>query len=240
MLGMNYIGIWDANCACADSTITGGGCDASFWAIQAMTADSSNPNGMGTPIPYEIWVWNLSSGTNPMTYFWDFGDGSSSSSAYPTHTYAAGGPYLLCLTIADASGCTSTYCDSISIDGSGILVGMATDPEADPNEERMNGFTINVQNPITLGTSDAAMFTDAALWPNPASEAINLALIARADGPMAISVIDASGREVLRTSRTLAAGRSQHSIGIDALPGGIYTLRATDRSGNAINLRFAK
>lgn len=241
VLGTNFIGLWDANCACVDSTNTGGGCIASFWAMQAMEFDSlNNPNGGGSPIPYEVWVWNLSSGSGGITYSWDFGDGSTSTLAYPTHTYAGNGPYLLCLTISDGTGCTDQFCDSISMDGDGILVGMVLETGADGSAARQDGFTINVQNPLVMGVSDAAMLSQAAIWPNPSSGELNLALISLADGLIDISILDVSGRLVLRESRAIATGRNQHSLDARALPAGVYTLRAADRSGKAISLRFVK
>jgi len=241
VLGTNFIGLWDANCACVDSTNTGGGCSASFWAMQAMEFDSlNNPNGGGSPIPYEVWVWNLSSGSGAMTYSWDFGDGSTSALAYPSHTYSGNGPYLLCLTIADAAGCTSVYCDSISMDGNGILQGMLVEGNADGSASRQDGFTINVQNPMILAVSDASMISNAALWPNPTTGELNLALVSLTDGAVDITINDVSGRVVQFDRRTASMGRSQHSINTDALPAGLYTLRAADRNGKAISLRFVK
>lgn len=53
-----------------------------------------------------------SSGTNPLTYTWDFGDG-----AVPTvggsniaHPYANAGIYSPCLTVTSPVGCTDTFC----------------------------------------------------------------------------------------------------------------------------------
>lgn len=241
VLGTNFIGLWDANCACVDSTSTGGGCSASFWAMQAMEFDSlNNPNGGGSPIPYEVWVWNLSSGNGPMTYFWDFGDGSTSNVAYPSHTYSGNGPYLLCLTIADASGCTSVSCDSISMDGNGILQGMVLEEDAMASAARQDGFTINVQNPLTLAVSEASTLSNVALWPNPTTGELNLALVSLSDGAIDIAIHDVSGRVVLSERRTVAMGRNQHSLNADALPAGMYTVRAMDQKGKAISLRFVK
>ncbi len=45
--------------------------------------------------------------TTPVTYLWDFGDGSTSAASMPTHTYDAG-TYSVSLTITTAFGCTST------------------------------------------------------------------------------------------------------------------------------------
>lgn len=57
-------------------------------------------------------------GTAPFAYSWDFGDNSTGTSANPVHTYNTNGNYNACLTITDATGCTSTFCDAVTI-GSG-------------------------------------------------------------------------------------------------------------------------
>jgi PKD repeat protein len=50
------------------------------------------------------------------SWFWDFGDGTSSTEQNPVHTYPDSGYYAVCLTItADSIACTSTYCDTIMI-----------------------------------------------------------------------------------------------------------------------------
>ena len=51
---------------------------------------------------------------NPISWTWDFGDGTSSNLQNPVHTYAAAGTYVVCLTTADSSGCSSNYCETIS------------------------------------------------------------------------------------------------------------------------------
>jgi YVTN family beta-propeller protein len=49
---------------------------------------------------------NQSSGTGPLTNYWDFGDGETSAEVNPTHLYAATGSYTVSLTT------TNTYGDS--------------------------------------------------------------------------------------------------------------------------------
>jgi PKD repeat protein len=61
---------------------------------------------------------NSSSGSNT-TYAWDFGDGTTSTLANPTHTYAVAGKYYVCLTITKTTPggtCTDTHCDSVNTD----------------------------------------------------------------------------------------------------------------------------
>jgi PKD repeat protein len=45
---------------------------------------------------------------NAKTYFWEFGDGETSTEANPTHTYKNKGKYKTRLTIADSNKCQST------------------------------------------------------------------------------------------------------------------------------------
>ncbi len=47
------------------------------------------------------------------TYHWDFGDGSVSNEAHPTHTYAEAGGYQVCLTVNSNCG-NSMYCEWVA------------------------------------------------------------------------------------------------------------------------------
>ena len=53
-----------------------------------------------------------------MTYNWNFGDGGTSTSANPSHTYATGGTYNVCLIVTgidSGSVCYDTICHSITV-----------------------------------------------------------------------------------------------------------------------------
>ena len=70
---------------------------------------------------YRVLAVNLSSGTNPVIT-WNFGDGSPSvTEPYPLHSYASTGSYPVCLTVSDNNGCSDTFCDTLTVDASGIL-----------------------------------------------------------------------------------------------------------------------
>ncbi len=49
-----------------------------------------------------------SSTSGGQTYSWDFGDGNTSSSPNPTHTYTSLGNYTVTLTVANSTGCSTT------------------------------------------------------------------------------------------------------------------------------------
>lgn len=51
----------------------------------------------------------------PFTYYWDFGDGTTSNVAHPSHQYGNNAWYFPCLTVTDANGCTATYCDTVAV-----------------------------------------------------------------------------------------------------------------------------
>ncbi len=50
----------------------------------------------------------------PNTWYWTFGDGSTSNAQNPTHTYQEVGIYEVCLEISSACG-TSSYCEEVNI-----------------------------------------------------------------------------------------------------------------------------
>jgi PKD repeat protein len=47
-------------------------------------------------------------GDTPLSYAWDFGDGSTGTGVSPTHSYAADGNYTVTLTVTDSKGNVST------------------------------------------------------------------------------------------------------------------------------------
>jgi PKD repeat protein len=61
-------------------------------------------------------------GTSPYTYSWNFGDGQSSGSQNPSHTYPLSGDYVASLTVRDSQG--SQKADSVTI----RVTATATDP----------------------------------------------------------------------------------------------------------------
>ncbi|MCW8999817.1 MAG: PKD domain-containing protein, partial [Kangiellaceae bacterium] len=52
---------------------------------------------------------------NPLTYTWDFGDGSAGTGASPSHTYAAVGSYNVGLTVTDDGGLTASSSATVTV-----------------------------------------------------------------------------------------------------------------------------
>ena len=97
-------------------------------AITVTNSNGLNANFFATPNPVDINtavnVLNLSSTSgSPITsWFWDFGNGTTSNLQNPpSTTYPLVSPYTISLTIGNALGCTSTYSVIINIDDAGVL-----------------------------------------------------------------------------------------------------------------------
>ncbi|MEZ4686794.1 MAG: PKD domain-containing protein [Bacteroidia bacterium] len=59
--------------------------------------------------PLTVQFTNNSTGTQNMTYLWGFGDGVTSTTANPSHTYTAKGEYTVRLLATDSLGCRTGY-----------------------------------------------------------------------------------------------------------------------------------
>lgn len=59
---------------------------------------------------------DASTGTVHM-YLWDFGDSQTSSQQNPTHVYATGGTYNVCLIVSNFCGDADTICQTVSVCG---------------------------------------------------------------------------------------------------------------------------
>ncbi len=224
----------------ADGTVHTGSpmpCHASFWPVQAY--DSTATGGV-VPIPNLVWVWNLSSGgSGTYQFVWDFGDGSSSTEAYPTHEYTGPGPWLLCLTVTDGQGCTDSYCDSVAVDDNGLLAQLQRVPNGPDQPMRSGGFTLNVRPGLTTGIAAPAPLEMKRAWPNPVTDELNLSLDTRVATELELTVTDAMGRTVLRETPHATAGENLVRLNTATLEPGLYLLRLGNDAGSLVH-RFMK
>ncbi|QEE48964.1 PKD domain-containing protein [Flavobacterium alkalisoli] len=70
-------------------------------------------------IGQDLYFTNLSDnmgGTELISYFWDFGDNTTSTEFEPVHAYQQDGLYTVYLTVTNACNCTSTFEMNINVD----------------------------------------------------------------------------------------------------------------------------
>ncbi|MBM4014728.1 MAG: PKD domain-containing protein [Planctomycetes bacterium] len=64
----------------------------------------------------------------PLTFFWEFGDGTTGTNAIEVHTYPLGIDYQVKLTVTDAGGETATWKRKISVDNSPPVITQVVSP----------------------------------------------------------------------------------------------------------------
>ncbi|MEZ4824866.1 MAG: PKD domain-containing protein [Bacteroidia bacterium] len=124
---------------CSSVSVSGTpACDAQFYAI---------PAGQNS-----FWFYSDSLANWNATYSWSFGDGTSSSSMIPQHTYANAGTYLVCLTVTDSiTNCTDTFCDS-------VITGQATFCQADFTAFNAQSTVVSFTN-LSFGSNPSLPLT---------------------------------------------------------------------------------
>jgi len=156
-----------------------------------------------------VYVINSSTGNN-LTYFWDFGDGNTSTQAYPNYTYGTGGPFELCLTVTSDSLCTSTYCDSI---GSGGVV------------LKQSGFDINVQSPLaTAIEEEIELISNFNVYPNPFKNNVTIELDLIKESDVKINVTDLLGNVIATIADQEMIGRNKLQWKAENASNGVYLL----------------
>ncbi len=75
---------------------------------------SASPISGSAPLTVNF-VSSVSGGQPPYTYQWNFGDGYTSSSPNPSHTYAKAGTYTATLTVTDSAGNSASYSAMITV-----------------------------------------------------------------------------------------------------------------------------
>lgn len=163
-----------------------------------------------------VTVVNSSTGTN-LTYLWNFGDGNTSTQAYPTHIYATAGPFYLCLTIDDGAGCVDMYCDSIGENG--VVF-------------KQTGFTINVIAPpiITGLENNLELSSKVEIYPNPTSH--QLTIDTKLD-LSEITIIDITGKSIKSIKENTKV------VNVTSLSNGIYFIKLVTDEGT-ITKKFVK
>jgi PKD repeat protein len=176
-------------------------------------------------------VVNTASG-NDLSFTWTISSGLlsiSAEGAYPSMTIESTGSYSLCLTVSNANGCYSTFCDSIVVDDNGLIGGRLSS----------TGFVINVQSPAAItGYSPLAIEDAAALdfktFPNPFNENLTITLDSKKARTFEIISIDGKLIQSGQISNQL------NTINTSELGAGIYMLNVIDNNGRRFVQKIVK
>ena len=175
--------------------------------------------------PYNVVGVNLASGIN-LSFNWSFGDGSSSTSPYPTHQYNSTGSYVVCLTVSDINGCSSTYCDTLTVDSLGNVVYRGVTSA---------GFTLNIVAPNLLGIEDSQPAIGS-IFPVPATEEINIRFNENVKEEVIYNVMSMDGRRIFNGTLTGTTA----TLNIASLQQGIYLLEVITSDSQRDSKYFVK
>ena len=181
-----------------------GGCYASF----IIWPDTSNL--------HSYYGYNFSTGTN-LNYFWNWGDGTSSSTAYPSHTYATAGFYTICLSVWSSNNSCS---DSICINNFYVNRMGAS--------KTMHSVNILNQNASGINSVIAKSLN---VYPNPASTELNVEL--NSEKMESVKIISLNGQVALQAASLL------NKINISELNAGIYFVEVKTNN-NIYRTKFVK
>ncbi len=156
-------------------------------------------------IPHNWLLMDDSRGTPPFTYLWEWGDGTTSTSATPSHTYINPGYYAICLTITDSNNCVSTYCDSSNYlnrgDAGAAIITISVVPYTPVNVYEISHSPFNY------------------IYPNPAADYLNI--VGECTGP--IKVYDMLGKKLMENYLQFTTPGIHH-LDIAVLQPGVYIL----------------
>lgn len=172
--------------------------------------------------PHNWIILNQANGSPPVTYLWNWGDDSTSTGATPSHTYADSGYYDICLSIADAQGCTSTYCDS----------------STDLRTAQPDVVSVHVVTSLATAVTDVTNNNAPALllFPNPVENTLGGTITGFNSGVALGAIYSLDGRLIINQV-PLNEGRFQ--VDVSSLPPGMYLFQ-TIVNGRTLTQRFVK
>ncbi|MBK9730972.1 MAG: PKD domain-containing protein [Chitinophagaceae bacterium] len=178
----------------------GGSCEAAFEVAAIDTANST------------VWLTEMSTGAN--SYLWSFGDGTSSTVQYPSHTYAQNGSYQVCLSIECDSNNTSSYCQWIGLMDSLVNGGV---------DITRSGFVLNVK-PQVISAISPIETQKLTVFPNPVNDALQFTFPASINGIANLRILNRVGQLVDQKNIAVNAG-GFNTVDLRHLNSGMYLLQ---------------
>ncbi len=187
-----------------DSTVANMTCNIPCQANSQFTvfADSANAGN--------YFAYNQSTGSSALTYLWDFGDGNTSTQAYPFHQYATPGHYIICLTVTATTG--SVICSDISCDSSSV-------------QRIASGYLMNRIQVVQSATAvkENTLLKNMNVYPNPVENELTIEVQLAREEKVYYVITDALGKVVAKNELT----SSKTTINTATLDRGMYFLSVT-------------
>ena len=205
-----------------------------------------NPTGFCANLSKNIVTVNITSSPIPVTFLaltsrksgskvqLDWKTSSEQNSAFfNIQRSANGADFSGSLGRVDAAGTSNTTRDYAFLD---------QQPVKGWNYYRIE--QVDLDNSRTYSNTTAINFDKESnlivLYPNPASDQLNLSINSAVNGKMVLLFFDSKGAKVMQQTINVQTGRTVSNINISALPSGVYMIRYTEPDGQFSSVRFIK
>jgi PKD repeat protein len=205
--------------------IVAGNVPGNQWDCQAMFMPLPVPDSISIDLSF-VFIDMSTSPTQVVSWAWNFGDGTTSTEAFPFHTYATAGIYTVSLTITTLDGCSSVF--NLILDTSDPLRNLTNSPLGTLG---LNGNTSSTQNPVA--------FDQVSLYPNPVSTTAVATFQTQQATDITYSIIDLTGRLISAKTLRSVPGANATEIAVATLQPGMYLLRMQSE-GDVQTLKFVK
>jgi PKD repeat protein len=196
------------------------------WNIDAGSCVADFVVGQDANVPGIVYLVDLSLGSN-LYYTWEFGSGTIINDQYPFVNFMGTGVYDFCLTVTDTiSGCTDSFCDQVGFDANDIFVGktgtwgVSVIPSPRPRSTTGVKEIVNEEK------------TFVSLYPNPASNILNLNVSLVTDQRVTVSIVDVTGKEVATSFVNMNKGINTYSVETNHLSKGMYFVNVSSEVFN--------
>jgi PKD repeat protein len=158
---------------------------------------------------------------DPLSYFWDFGDGATATGPTPSHAYADDGTYTVTLTVEDGHGGSDSDSMTVTVDN---VAPTAGDDSAATDEDQAIGITVLLNDSDVAGAADP------------------LHIVSVSNGSQGTAAIDTKGTAdpaddvIVYTPNTGASGSDSFTYTISDGDGGFATATVTVQIRNLVDL----
>ena len=164
-----------------------------------------------TNVP-QYWTATPANPWNVVASSWSWGDGSSDSLLYTSHTYSAAGLYTICLTVTVSCGSSTTSCSTYSVYKMNTQAAMIHINVVAPTSE-----PVGIENAV----AEQVEFT---LFPNPNNGSFEINLGANKQENVHVNITNLLG-EVVYVEKSISANENNsYKIETANLSSGVYLM----------------
>ena len=186
----------------------------------------------GTALPVQLTSFEAMKDNNNVLLHWQ--TGSEINSSHFTIMHSTDGNNFESIGTVSAAGSSNTWLDyefSHENPGKGIHYYQLVQFDQDGTSEKFKVLTVNFNNAFNIITQ---------LYPNPASNNLNLYYNSENGGTYKLNITDANGMNVYHAQIPTMIGDNKFLLPLSSYANGTYFITLTDPSNNSSSVTFVK